>query len=112
MGKIRSCLLISLLWAGWHFTSQTGGTWQGLVSRMEILIPAVVVVTFLLAWLTEQTGSLLLAAAFHEWLDIGVDSGGYLLWVALASIPVWTWLVLKWPSAKATSARRQPAVSA
>ena len=112
MGKIRSSLLLSLLWAGWHFTSQTGGTWQGLVSRLEILIPTVVVVTFLLAWLTEHTGSLLLAAAVHEWLDLGVDSGGYLLWAALASIPVWIGLVWKWPSAKAASPSREPALSA
>lgn len=112
MGRIRGYLVVSLLWAGWHFTSQTGGTWQGLVSRLEILIPTVVVVTFLLAWLTEHTGSLLLAAAFHEWLDIGVDSGGYFLWAALASIPVWIWLVLKWPTAKARSPSREPALSA
>jgi membrane protease YdiL (CAAX protease family) len=111
MGKIRGYLLLSLLWAGWHFTSQTGGTWQGLASRLEILIPTVIAVTFLLAWLTEHTGSLLLAATFHEWLDIGVDSGGYLLWVALASIPVWIWLVWKWPRAKSTSPSREPAPS-
>lgn len=111
VGRIRGYLTVSLLWAGWHSTSRTGGTWQSLVSRLEMLISTVVVVTFLLAWLTERTGSLLLAASVHEWLDIGVDSGGYFLWAALASVPVWIWLVLKWPRAKATSRSREPLFS-
>jgi hypothetical protein len=32
------------------------------------------------AFLTERTGSILLATAVHEWIDLGVDTGGYLLW--------------------------------
>jgi hypothetical protein len=34
----------------------------------------------------------------HEWLDIAVDSGGtYLMWAALACIPLWLWLIWTWP---------------
>jgi membrane protease YdiL (CAAX protease family) len=97
MGRIRGYLLLSVLWAAWHFTSQTGGTWQGLISRLEVLLPTVVAVTFVLALLTERTGSLVLASAAHEWLDIGVDVGSYFLWVAMAAVPVWLWIALTWP---------------
>lgn len=46
----------------------------GLVVRLEILIrPSLW--PFLLAWLTERTGSLLVVVANHEWLDLAVDSG-------------------------------------
>jgi hypothetical protein len=32
----------------------------------------------------------LLAVTLHEWLDIAIDSGGtYLMWAALACIPLW-----------------------
>jgi hypothetical protein len=56
------------------------------------LLP-VVAVTFLLGFVVERTDSLLLAVTLHEWLDIAVDSGGtYLMWAALACIPLWLWL--------------------
>ncbi len=46
----------------------------------------------------ERTDSLLLAVTLHEWLDIAVDSGGtYLMWAALACIPLWLWLIWTWP---------------
>lgn len=97
MGRFPGYLLLALMWAAWHFTSQTNGTWQGFIHRMEIMIPAIVVITFVLALLTERTGSLVLATAVHEWIDIGTDTGGVFLWVALAAVPVWLWIAWTWP---------------
>jgi hypothetical protein len=55
-------------------------------------------VTFLLGFVVERTDSLLLAVTLHEWIDIAVDSGGtYLMWAALACIPLWLWLIWTWP---------------
>jgi hypothetical protein len=64
---------------------------------LEIIVPAVVVITFVLAFLTERTGSVILATAVHEWIDIGADTGGYLLWAGLAAVPVWLWIAWTWP---------------
>jgi hypothetical protein len=62
------------------------------------LHPLIVAVTFLLGFVVERTDSLLLAVTLHEWLDIAVDSGGtYLMWAALACIPLWLWLIWTWP---------------
>jgi uncharacterized protein len=96
-GRLRGYLLLALMWEVWHFTSHTKGSLGEVISRLEIIVPAVVVITFALAFLTERTGSVILATAVHEWIDLGVDSGGYLLWAGLASVPVWLWLIRTWP---------------
>src|SRR3954451_9242668 len=85
------------MWEFWHFTSHTKGTWSEVISRLAIIVPAVVVITFILAFLTERTGSVILATAVHEWIDLGVDPGGYFLWAGLATVPVWLWLAFTWP---------------
>jgi hypothetical protein len=81
------------MWTVWHFNP----TRDGLISHLEVLLPVTVVVTFFLAFLTGRTGSLLLAAAVHEWLDIGVGYSDYRRWVALAAVPFWLWIAWKWP---------------
>jgi hypothetical protein len=68
-----------------------------VLARLALIVPAVVVITFALAFLVQRTGSVVFATAVHEWIDIGVDSGGYLLWAALAAVPVWLWIVWTWP---------------
>jgi len=66
---------------------------------LSIYIPVVVAVSFLLGFVVERTDSLLLAVTLHAWLDIAVDSSGtYLMWAALACIPLWTWLIWTWPA--------------
>jgi membrane protease YdiL (CAAX protease family) len=97
LGRLRGYLLLALMWEAWHFTSHTKGTLHDVISRLEIIVPAVIVITFALAFLTERTGSVLLATAVHEWIDLGVDSGGYFLWAALAAVPVWLWIAWTWP---------------
>jgi membrane protease YdiL (CAAX protease family) len=97
LGRVRGYLLLALMWEAWHFTSHTKGTLNEVISRLAIIVPAVVVITFILALLTERTGSVLLATAVHEWIDLGVDPGGYFLWAGLASVPVWLWLAWTWP---------------
>jgi membrane protease YdiL (CAAX protease family) len=97
LGRIRSCLLLACMWEAWHFTSHTKGTWSEVMARLEIIVPAVVVITFVLAFLMERTGSVILATAVHEWIDLGVDPGGYFLWAALAAVPVWLWIAWTWP---------------
>lgn len=97
LGRLRGYLLLAFLWEIWHFTSHTKGTLHQVISRLEIIVPAVVVITFALAFLTERTGSVLLATAVHEWIDLGVDTGGYFLWAGLAAIPVWLWIAWTWP---------------
>jgi membrane protease YdiL (CAAX protease family) len=92
-GRIRGSLLVALMWTVWHFNP----TRDGLISHLEVLLPVTVVVTFFLAFLTGRTGSLLLAAAVHEWLDIGVGYSDYRRWVALAAVPFWLWIAWKWP---------------
>jgi hypothetical protein len=89
---------VALMWEAWHFTSHLKGTLTEVVSRMSIYIPLVVAATFLLGFVVERTDSLLLAVTLHEWLDIAVNSGGtYLMWAALACIPLWLWLIWTWP---------------
>ena len=97
LGRVPGYLLLAFMWEIWHFTSHTQGALHEVISRLEIIVPAVVAITFALAFLTERTGSILLATAVHEWIDIGVDSGGYFLLIALAAVPVWVWIVWTWP---------------
>jgi membrane protease YdiL (CAAX protease family) len=97
LGRLRGYLLLALLWEVWHFTSHTKGTSSEVLARLALIVPAVVVITFALAFLVQRTGSVVFATAVHEWIDIGVDSGGYLLWAALAAVPVWLWIVWTWP---------------
>jgi len=42
----------------------------------------------------------MVATAIHEWVDIAADTGGIFLWVALAVVPVWLWIVWTWPQRK------------
>ena len=100
LGRLRGYLLLAFLWELWHFTSHTKGTLHEVISRLEIILPAVVVITFILAFLTERTGSVVLATAVHEWIDLGVDPGGYFLWAGLAAVPVWLWMAWTWPKGK------------
>jgi hypothetical protein len=105
LGRLRGYLLLALMWEIWHFTSHTKGTWHEVVSRMEIIVPAVVVITFAMAFLMERTGSVLLATAVHEWIDLGVDPGGYFLWAGLAALPVWLWIAWTWPKRSSLPAK-------
>jgi len=98
LGRVRSCLLVALMWTAWHFNP----TRQGLISHLETMLPVLVVMTFVLAFLMERTGSLILAATVHAWLDLGFGPGGYFLWAALAAVPVWLWIVWKWPRREST----------
>jgi membrane protease YdiL (CAAX protease family) len=100
LGRVRGYLLLAFLWEIWHFTSHTKGTLREVISRLEIIVPAIVVITFALAFLTERTGSLVLATTVHEWIDLGVDAGGYFLWAGLAAVPVWLWIAWTWPRPK------------
>jgi membrane protease YdiL (CAAX protease family) len=99
LGRVRGYLLLALMWEVWHFTSHLKGTWREVGARFEFIVPAVIVITFVMALVYERTGSLILALTLHEWIDIVVDGGsGYLFWAGLGSIPVWVWLVWTWPS--------------
>ncbi len=100
LGKIRGSLLLALMWTAWHFNP----TRDGVISHLEVLLPVTVVVTFFLAFLTERTGSLLLAAAVHEWLDIGAGYSDYRRWVAVAAVPLWLWVAWKWPKGESKRA--------
>ena len=93
LGRIRAGLLLSLMWTAWHFTT----TWEGLTSHLEILLPTLVALTFVLTFLTERTGSLALAATVHAWVDLWFSPGGYFRWAALAAVPVLIWIIWKWP---------------
>jgi uncharacterized protein len=97
LGRLRGYLLLALMWEVWHFTSHTKGAWDEVISRLAIIVPAVVVITFALAFLTERTGSVVLATAVHEWIDLAVDPGGRFLWAGLAAVPVWLWIAWTWP---------------
>jgi uncharacterized protein len=97
LGRLRGYLLVAFLWELWHFTSHTKGTWPEVMARLEIIVPAVIVITFALAFLVERTGSIILATAVHEWIDLGVDPGGYFLWAGLAAVPIWLWAAWTWP---------------
>ncbi len=81
LGRVRAYLLVALMWEAWHFTSHLKGTASEVISRLSIYIPLVIAVTL------------------HEWLDIGFDSSGtYLMWAALACVPLWGWLIWTWPA--------------
>ena len=66
--------------------------------------------TFLLGFLVERTGSLLLAVTIHEWVDIVADSSGeaVLFRAGIACIPVWVWLIWTWPKPQPASVDLQP----
>jgi uncharacterized protein len=98
LGRVRGYLLVALMWEAWHFTSHTKGTLLEVISRLSIYIPLVVAITFLLGFVVERTDSLLLAVTLHEWIDIAFDNGTYLMWAALACIPLWGWLIWTWPA--------------
>jgi uncharacterized protein len=101
LGRVRGYLLVALMWEAWHFTSHLKGTRSEVLIRLSILIPLVVTATFLLGFVVERTDSLLLAVTLHEWLDVSVESSGtYLMWAALACIPIWSWLIWQWPERK------------
>ena len=97
LGRVRGYLLLALMWEVWHFTSHTKGTLHEVFSRLAIIVPAIVLITFALGFLTERTGSVVLATAVHEWIDLGADAGGYFLWAGLAAVPVWLWIAWTWP---------------
>jgi hypothetical protein len=50
----------------------------------------------------------LLAAAVHEWLDIGAGYGDYRRWVAVAAVPLWLWVAWKWPKDRVAAHARAP----
>ena len=104
LGRIRASLLLSLMWTAWHFTT----TWDGLISHLEILLPALMALTFVLTFLTERTGSLALAATVHAWVDLWFSPGGYFRWAALAAVPVLIWMIWKWPKPNAEPAAHSP----
>ncbi len=104
LGRIRGCLLISLMWTAWHFTT----TWDGLISHLEILLPALLALTFVMSFLTERTGSLALAVTVHAWVDLWFSPGGYFRWAVLAASPVWIWMIWKWPKRNAQFADDSP----
>ncbi len=94
LGRFRGYLLVALMWEAWHFTSHLKGTLTEVVSRMSIYIPLVIAITSLLGFVVERTDSLLLAVTLPEWLNIPFGSGGtYLMWAALACIPLGRWLI-------------------
>ena len=92
IGRIRGSLLIGM-WTAWHFNP----TREGLISHLEVLLPVTVVMSLLLIFLIGRTGSVLLAASVHEWLDIGAAYSDYRRWIALAAVPFWLWMTWKWP---------------
>jgi membrane protease YdiL (CAAX protease family) len=104
LGRIRASLLLSLMWTAWHFTT----TWDGLISHLEIMLPALVALTFALTFLTERTGSLALAATVHAWVDLWFSPGGYFRWAALAAVPVFIWMIWKWPKPNTDPAAYPP----
>jgi membrane protease YdiL (CAAX protease family) len=102
LGRVRGYLLLAFMWEAWHFTSHTKGTLHEVVARLAVYVPLVIVITFFLAFLTERTGSLVLAVTVHEWIDIFADpagNGGF-FWSGIACIPIWIWLVWTWPRGK------------
>src|SRR5215831_16582414 len=100
LGRIRGCLLISLMWTTWHFTT----TWDGWISHLEALLPTLVALTFVMAFLTERTGSLALPVTVHAWVDLWFSPGGFFRWAALAAVPILTWVIWKWPKPNAKPA--------
>jgi membrane protease YdiL (CAAX protease family) len=77
MSALRAAALVSLIWAGWHLPlfGITAGYRQ--MGPAEILgwYLALLVGTFLLAWLYHRSrASILVVAAFHAMLDITINT--------------------------------------
>lgn len=104
LGRVRGCLVISLMWTVWHLPT----TWDRLISHLEVLFPALVALTFVMAFLTERTGSLALPVILHAWFDLWFSPGGYFQWAALAAVPLWIWMIWKWPKPKVEPANDSP----
>ena len=78
------------------------GSPHQVIERLAIYVPLVIAITFLLGFITERTGSVLVATTLHEWIDIFADpagNGGF-FWSGLACLPVWMWLLWTWPKRK------------
>lgn len=104
LGTVRGYLLLAAMWEAWHFTSHFKGSWNEVAIRLSWLLPLLVALTFFLGFITERTGSLLLAVTVHEWVDIIADSGDRgLFWSGIACIPIWAWIVWRWPKRPCTS---------
>ncbi len=99
LGRLRGCLLVALMWTAWHLNP----TWDGLVSHVEVLLPVTFVVSLFLSFMTECSGSLLVAAAVHEWLDIGAGYSDYRRWIAVAAVPLWFLVIRTWPRGTPTA---------
>jgi len=104
LGRIRGCFLISLMWTVWHFTT----TWDGWISHVEVLFPTLLTLTFVMAFLTQRTGSLALPVTVHAWVDLWFSPGGNLRWAALAAVPIWIWVIWKWPKPMAEPTTHSP----
>ena len=98
LGTMRGYLLLAAMWEAWHFTSHFKGSLHDIGVRLSWILPLIVILTFLLGFLTTRTGSLLLAVTVHEWVDIVADSGDRgLFWSGLACTPILVWIVWSWP---------------
>jgi len=82
LGRIRSCLLLSLMWTAWHFTA----TWSGLISHLYTLLPSLAALSFGLAFLTERTGSLALATTVHALVERLPFHDGDTRWLSTMTI--------------------------
>ena len=66
LGRVRGYLLLAFMWEAWHFTSHTKSTMHQVIERLAVYVPLLIVITFFLGFLTERTGSVLLATTIHD----------------------------------------------
>lgn len=98
LGRLRGYLLLAFLWEIWHFTSHTKGTLHQVISRLEIIVPAIVVITFALPFSPSAPARYFLrppSMSGSIWGSIReVISCGP---AGLAAVPAWLWIAWTWP---------------
>ena len=93
----KKYVLIGVLWEFWHFTTRTqyGEPFQ-ICIRLLISYPTVILLSFLIGWVTERTKSILVATTLHLWINLTFQYGNDVLLPLSLSLVSWFVLLLKW----------------
>ena len=86
--------LVGVMWEFWHFTTR----FNGPPSRpLAVYYAAVFVCAVIIGWATDRSRSVLVAAAFHSWINIFEYACTELYITAGAVFVFWSWMLYRWP---------------
>jgi uncharacterized protein len=99
----RRALVIGPMWEIWHFTNRTAGhTPLNALFRVFCFAVVLTLMSYIFLKLTRRTGSLLVAVALHAAVD-GIDEFNMGWQSFLICLPLWAYLLWKWPKTESVS---------